>query len=331
MDRDAVREDMGTGEQAGSSALFVFPGRRGAAGALAAATVLALAAAALRRWRDRFMPRRDPRLPFEEFNVFTADGIRLSARRIPGGDLGAVIVAHPAVTGQRYSPLLDMAEVLAEHFDVFTFDFRGHGGSGGRLELDTRGPLEDMRSMVARVRESGYPWVGIVGFSLGGMAALLCAATCGGVDAVVTVGTPPLMPDVEPYRRILPAWSLFLRFLGTRFRAGDGGGPLLMEVAGSFPAIPLLVVHGGAEAFYSREDLDRMLARLGDKAELWVIEGAGHTELAGRESDLAGWLVASSRSRESRKDGATPHAAPGRDDPGVLPRMSLGADLAWDD
>lgn len=254
---------------------------------------LAIAGAAAWRFRHRLMPRRDPRLPFEEFEVTTADGIRIAARRIPGGERGAVIVAHPAVTGQRYSPLVDFAEMLASYYDVYTFDFRGHGDSDGRLELNLEGPLEDMRSLVARVREKGYPWLGAVGFSLGGMAAFLHAATYGGFDAVVTVGAPPLLPDIESHRKVLPVWSVFLRLLGARFRAVNEGGPLPMDAADSFPSIPLLVVHGGNEAFYSRDDLDDMLRKLGNRAELWVIEGAGHTELAGRERDLVDWLLAS--------------------------------------
>ena len=238
------------------------------------------------------MPRRDPRRVFEELEVTTEDGLNIAARRVPGGDRGALIVAHPAVTGQRYSPLLDAAETLAEHFDVFTFDFRGHGGSGGRLEPNLTGPLEDMRAVVSMVRSSGYAWVGAVGFSLGGMAAFLHAATYGGLDAVVMVSAPPPLPDIGPYRKVLPAWSLFLRFLGARFKAVNEGGPLPMDSAEDFPAVPLLVVHGENEFFYPREDLDMMLEKLGDRAELWVIEGAGHTELAGREGDVAGWLLA---------------------------------------
>lgn len=245
-------------------------------------------------WVSGLMPRRDPRRPYEDFTVATRDGLSIAARRIPGGPHGAVIVCHPAVTGQRYEPLVNLAEMLSEHYDVFTFDFRGHGGSDGRLELNLEGPLDDVRSMVAAIRSEGYPWVGAVGFSLGGMATFLYAACDDGLDAVVTVGAPPLMPDIEPYRRILPLWSLFLRMLGARFKAVNEGGPLPMYVADSFPSMPLLVVHGGNEMFYSREDLDEMLARLPQEAELWVIEGAGHTELAGREKDLVDWLLAHS-------------------------------------
>lgn len=288
-------EEAGTRETRGRGPLLIASKARRMVCILAGVLVLALAGtAALRRWMKRLMPRRDPGMPYEEFSVATRDGLRIHARLIRGGDRGAVVVAHPAVTGQRYAPLVDLAEMLAKHFDVYTFDFRGHGGSEGRLELDLRGPIDDMRAVVSRVKETSYPWIGAVGLSLGGMAAFLHAALYGGLDAVVMVGAPPLLPDVEPYRRVLPAWSLFLRLLGARFKAAGGGGPLPMDAAGLFPGVPLLVVHGANEAFYSREDLDAMLARLEKEPELWVVDGAGHTELLGREPDLVAWLLACS-------------------------------------
>ena len=114
---------------------------------------------------------------------------------------------------------------------------------------------------------------------------------------MVMVSAPPGLPDIEPYRKILPAWSLFLRFLGARFKAVNQGGPLPIDKAQDFPHAPLLVVHAANEAFYAREDLDAMLSRLGDRAELWVIEGAGHTELAGREREVSDWLVDARRRR----------------------------------
>ncbi len=260
-------------------------------GMWAAAFVAATGMAAAAAWRSRVMPRRDPRLPFSEFKLRSADGVRIAARHIPGAGGAALIVAHPAVTGQRYAPLVDFAEMAAPRFDVFTFDFRGHGGSEGRLEMNLSGPLEDMRAVVREVRGRGYAWVGAVGFSLGGMAAFILAALDGGLDAVVTVGAPPRLPDIEEYRRIMPLWSLFLRFLGARFKAVNVGGPFPMQVAAGFPDIPLLVVHAEKEAFYERRDLDDMLVILGDKADFMLVEGAGHTELAGREGEVLGWLA----------------------------------------
>ena len=255
---------------------------------------------ALRRWRNRVMPRRDPRVPFRELTIRSGDGTPVHVRRLGDEREEAVIVAHPAVTGQRYSPLVDFAELLCERFSVYTFDFRGHGGSGGRLEMDLGGPVEDLGAVVRLARSCGHPWVGVVGFSLGGMAALVRAALHGDLDAVAAVSAPPVFPDVEPYRRWLPLWSLFLRFLGARFKAAGRGGVAPLEVAGSLPDIPILLVHGEREAFYRREDLELFVERAGGKPELWVLRGAAHTELAGRERDLLRWLEEKAEARESR-------------------------------
>lgn len=245
---------------------------------------------ALRRWRERIMPRRDPHLPYEEKMIPSVDGTTVCVRCLGVAGREAVVVAHPAVTGQRYAPLVELAEMLGGRFRVYTFDFRGHGRSGGRLEMDLSEPVEDLGAVVRHARSQGYHWVGVVGFSLGGMAALVRAAVHGDLDAVAAVGAPPLFPDVERYRRWLFLWSLFLRFLGARFRPRGGGGPTPMEVAKSLPGIPILVVHGEREVFYRREDLDRFLELAGGGVELWVLEGAGHTELAGHEPELLRWL-----------------------------------------
>jgi pimeloyl-ACP methyl ester carboxylesterase len=192
---------------------------------------------------------------------------------------------------------VDLAEMLAAHFDVYTFDFRGHGESGGRLRLGLAGPLQDMEAVVEHVHGRGYAWLGAVGFSLGGMVSIVHAALHPGLDAVAAVGAPPALPDISPYRRLLPAWSLFLRTLGARFTPVSEGGPLPLDVAEGFPPLPLLVVHGEREVFYSRSDLEAMLNRLGDKVEFWEIAGAGHAELAGREPQLVGWFMEKSGNR----------------------------------
>jgi pimeloyl-ACP methyl ester carboxylesterase len=268
--------------------------RRIRVAAIASLIVPALAAVAvgIRKW---IMPRRDPSRMYDDFQLTTGDGVSLAARLIPGGDKGAVIITHPAATGQRFPPLVSLAEIMADHFDVYTFDFRGHGWSEGVMELSLSGPLEDMCTVISEVRSRGYPWVGAVGFSLGGMSAFVHTAIHGDLDAVVTVGAPPRLPDVEPYRHWLPLWSMWLRFLGTRFRAVSDNGPLPMEVAANFPDVPLLIIHGEHEAFYSRDDFRHMLSDLKGGEELWLIEGGRHTELKGKEREVVEWMVEKSQ------------------------------------
>lgn len=265
-------------------------------------------AAAIRLVRDRnlFLPRRDPAVPFRSYRLPTPDGVILSVRGIVRGREAAVILAHPAVTGQRYAPLVELAEKLSDDFDVYTFDFRGHGESGGRMRLGLEGAVVDLAAVAGMVRSAGYRWVGAVGFSLGGMSGLVLAARENPFQALVVVGMPPRFPALTPWRRLfLPPWLLVLRLLGARFSLAAGEVEHPVDAAEAFPGIPLLVVHGEREAFYSRRELDELLQRLGGSAELWIVEGAGHAELRGGEGEVVEWL------RKRREEGADESAPEG--------------------
>lgn len=245
------------------------------------------------------MPRRRPGVPHRQLWAWTRDGVRIAVTHLPrrdGGEAGAAMVlAHPAVTGQRYAPLVGLAEEMARSFDVFTFDFRGHGRSGGVLDfaLGLEAPAADLEAVLGMVRERAYRWVGVAGFSLGGMAAFSLAAKRPRLmDALAVVGMPPRFPELKPYRGWLPLWFLLLRGLGARFRGSCIGGPAPVDLALAFPRdLPLLVVHGGREIFFPEEDLCRLMDLLGEKAELLVVREAGHAELGSGRERFIDWFV----------------------------------------
>jgi pimeloyl-ACP methyl ester carboxylesterase len=205
------------------------------------------------------------------------------------------VLAHPAVTGQSYGPLVDLAEEMTDFFDVYTFDFRGHGASGGVLDLEggLEGPAADLEAVLGLVREGGHLWVGVAGFSLGGMAAFALAVEKPHLlDALAVVGMPPRFPDTGPYRMWLPLWFLLLRGLGARFAGREPRGPTPLDLAQAFPpGLPLLVVHGEREAFYPQEDLFALVERLEEKAELLFVPDAGHAELASGKKRFISWLL----------------------------------------
>ncbi len=254
------------------------------------------------------MPRRDPRIPFRDMRVAARDGVEIAVTHIPrrGGKESdqAVVMAHPAVTGRRYEPLVELAEEMTCHFDVFTLDFRGHGDSAGVLDLERglEGPVADLEAVVRLVRGLGYRWVGAVGFSLGGMAAFALACQKPDMlDALAVVGMPPRFPDIGFRRRWLPLWFLFLRGMGARFSGGALRGPAPLDLAVTYPEDkPLLVVHGGKEMFYPQEDLQSLLRSLRNKAELLWVDDAGHAELGSGRERFLNWLVTAADVGESR-------------------------------
>src|SRR5262249_57180831 len=72
---------------------------------------------------------------------------------------------------------------------VVTFDFRGHGRSGGLATMGDR-EIRDLDVAVAYARELGYRRVAAVGFSMGASIVVRYAGLVGGLDAAVSVSGP---------------------------------------------------------------------------------------------------------------------------------------------
>lgn len=180
--------------------------------------------------------------------------------------------------------------MLHERYDVAAFDFRGHGSSGGSCTLDPIGPAHDLRAVVRHFRARGYRKVAAVGFSLGGMAAVTNAARFGDLDAVVSIGAPPRLPDFSALARHPHLARLSLRLLGARF-SGEGRPSFSpLEMVPHVSPAPLLLVHGEREFTFPRRDFELMWEAAGEPKERLVIPGAGHAELGECASSIHRWL-----------------------------------------
>jgi len=101
------------------------------------------------------------------------------------GSIG-VVLAHMLGSSQlAWAPILPT--LLDQGFHVLTFDFRGHGLSGG-----TRDPSRaaiDLKGAIAKIRSLGASRVLVVGASMGGTAAIVAAAT-EDLAGVVSISAP---------------------------------------------------------------------------------------------------------------------------------------------
>jgi pimeloyl-ACP methyl ester carboxylesterase len=230
--------------------------------------------------------------------LLAADGVRVSARHDPragaaGGAGGArdlaFVLAH-GFTGSSRGPVVrGMATVLARSGGVVSFDFRGHGASGG---LSTVGDLEvlDLEAAVGWARLLGYRRVVPVGWSMGAGVAVRHAALYRGVDAVVAVSSPSRWQyrGTAPMRLLhlgvetAPGRAVLALGYGTRI-AARGWDPwpappdaLVARVAPT----RLLVVHGDSDPYFPLEHARWLAQAAGPTAELWVEPGMGHAEAA---------------------------------------------------
>jgi pimeloyl-ACP methyl ester carboxylesterase len=235
--------------------------------------------------------------------IVTEDGIPIDAVHLPGStDLG-IVVAHGFTQSWHRPGVWQVMRRLNRFGGVVSFDFRGHGRSGGASTLGDR-EIQDVDVAVAHARELGYTRIATVGFSMGASIVLRHAGLIGGVDAVVSVSGPGRWHyrGTKPMRRVHFAIEyrlgrLFARtFLDTRISSGrwDPVPVPPADAAAKIAPTPLLIVHGDQDAFFPVDHAEQLYAAANDPRELWIVPGFGHAEAAAKPALLdriGGWLL----------------------------------------
>jgi pimeloyl-ACP methyl ester carboxylesterase len=221
--------------------------------------------------------------------LVTDDGVAIDAVHIPGDEDVAIVLAHGFTLNWQHGHVWRVANALNAFAGVITFDFRGHGRSGGLSTLGDR-EIRDVDVAVGYARELGYQRVITVGFSMGASVALRHAALTGGVDAVVSVSGPGrwYYRGTRPMR--LVHWAVQHRsgrlatraVLNTRI-SPNGWNPVPLppaDAAARISPTPLLIVHGDADGYFPVDHARQLFAAARDPKELWIVPGFGHAESA---------------------------------------------------
>jgi uncharacterized protein len=215
--------------------------------------------------------------------VNSRTGVTLTARFFAGTNGATVILSHGY--GGNQDEMLPVADALhAAGFNLFTYDLRGCGGSGGQVTL---GALEqdDLRSVIDAVCERpdvDRARLGALGFSMGAAITVMEAADDARIKAVVDDSgwahvrnwVRPRLSDLflRPTRHFSPLALKLLEFrTGVRLRRLRP-----VDVVGRVSPRPILMIHGLADAVVPPADGELMCAAAGEPRELWNVEGLGH-------------------------------------------------------
>jgi fermentation-respiration switch protein FrsA (DUF1100 family) len=236
--------------------------------------------------------------------IVTDDGVPIDTVHRPGNaDLG-IVVAHGFTLNWQRPAVWRIMRRLNRFGGVVSFDFRGHGRSGGASTLGDR-EINDVDVAVAYARELGYRHIATVGFSMGASTVLRHAGLVGGVDAVVSVSGPGrwYYRGTKPMRRVHfavehKAGRMITRtFLHTRISDGRWD-PVPMppdDAAARIAPTPLLIVHGDSDPYFPVDHARQLYAAANEPKELWIVPGFGHAE-AGTQAPLldriGDWLLA---------------------------------------
>jgi fermentation-respiration switch protein FrsA (DUF1100 family) len=263
--------------------------------------------------------------------LVTDDGVPIDTVHLAGDHRLAVIVAH-GFTGSWQRPMVwRVATRLNKFGGALSFDFRGHGRSGGLSTLGDR-EIRDLDVAVRYARELGYRRIAAVGFSMGASVVLRYAGLVGGLDAAVSVSGPGhwYYRGTKPMRRV--HWAVERRsgrlytrnVLKTRISSGrwDPVPVPPAEAAAMIAPTPLLIVHGDRDHFFPSEHAREIYAAAQEPKELWIVPGFGHAEAAADDAlvDRIGRWVAAAVTGQAQ-------ARAGLDDAGLDGADLDGADL----
>ncbi len=229
--------------------------------------------------------------------VSAADGVALRTVHLAADRPTEVaVVLVPGFSCSWDKPFVQrVARWLTPYAGVVVVDLRGQGASAGRSTLGDREVL-DVDAAVSEARRLGYARVVTLGFSMGGAAVLRHAGLLGSdtrepVDAVVSVSAASRWWRIETPRMRWLAWlcttaagrRVAERAMRTRIdpQARYGEGAVTPEVAiARIAPVPVLVVHGGRDAYLLPGNAEDLYAAAGEPRELWLWPDYGHAELA---------------------------------------------------
>ncbi len=220
-------------------------------------------------------------MAFEPVSFPSAHGIRQQGFFVPGTN-GATIIVVPAFNGGRGAQLRDVQVFHNAGFNVLTFNSRSCTAQGW-ISLGYQ-EVEDVQAAYdyLKTRPDADPSrVGLHGFSSAGATSLMAMPHMPTIRSVSAEGgyhNYPAMLGFGQADNFLDALYQFGVVVAYRLLTGaDIHNLNPLDAIGKIGPRPVLLIYGSREVSLpgARLMLERALAN-GVKAELWVVQGAGH-------------------------------------------------------
>lgn len=245
--------------------------------------------------------RREEGILHYSVNLKSRDGVSIKGFFLPGENAQGRTVVFCHEIGAGAASFQKYAYFLRDRgFNIFTFDFRGHGLSGNvkgytPRQWATNHEMKDLRTVLNHLQQRkdvDSKRIGLFGISKGGGIALVVAAKRHGAKAVVTDGAFSTGFTVVDYIRkwvpiylpvsIFPKcfyWFLRVWILWVVPKKMKCRFPSVEKAISNLNSTALLLIHGERDNYISVDQAKRLfkLAK-GENKELWIVPKARHNE-----------------------------------------------------
>lgn len=297
------------------------------------------------------------RLVGEQVAFSAFDGSRLAGMMVRANPTvprrGMIVFAHEFCS-DMHSCARYCRHLHETGYDVFSFDFRGHGQSECASDYTPRQwvtdrELDDMRGAIAYVEDwleqRGLPRrIGLVGISRGACAAILIAAEDPAITCVLSDGAFSTDSTIEHlmkrwayifakvrvlYENHHPAFWRFLRWRMIRHASREFGCkfPSVRKAIMRMTPRPMFFIHGEKDSYLPVEQSRLLYALAPQPKHLWIAPDAKHNQAVIKHPNLYSKLTSDffDRYLDERARGTTAQqlqmtAASAPASPGIPPR-----------
>ena len=229
----------------------------------------------------------DHGLRYSQVSFPSRDGLTLRGWWLEASSGKPCVVTVHGEKGHRAESgamnILDFAGHIVGHgYNVLMFDLRGHGQSEGKHASAGYHEKKDLLGAIDYVKQRGINRIGVIGFSMGAATALMTAAQCQEIDAIVADSSFADLAHVVKSefskRSRLPKFFFPWTLLMAKNLYGIDLSELKpVDAVRQATAPPVLVIHGGQDDTIPVEHA-HMLARSSRNPHsgLWIVPEAQH-------------------------------------------------------
>ncbi len=254
-------------------------------------------------------PRDFERIDGERVTFRAYDNLNLCGMLLRGNHRGrpkGMIIFSHEFSSDMYSCARYCRPLLQSGYDVFSFDYRGHGESSHEPAYQPRQwpsdrEVNDMLGAIAYIeelleREGRPPEIGLFGISRGAGAAILASADDPRIKAILTDGAFSSDTVLEylmkrwayifakvrfVYENHPPQFWRFLRwmlFRECRRKLNCTFPSVRKALRAMSPPRPILFIHGERDSYIPVEQSQLLYEAAPGPKSLWVVPGAKHNQ-----------------------------------------------------
>jgi fermentation-respiration switch protein FrsA (DUF1100 family) len=213
-------------------------------------------------------------IEYQDIELTTEDGIRLSAWYTPPQNGSVILVAH----GHAAQRPEDIYALFASHgYGVIAWDFRAHGKSGG--EFTSIGYYEVMDAKAALdyvLDQPDVKHIGAWGGSMGAVTMIRATAQYPQIEALVSDSAFSTLSDVMNKRVPYPVINPLIRFFAEQQTGLSLDLVRPVDDIRKISPRPVLIIQSSNDAMVPLDSALRLFENAGEPKELWITDKAQH-------------------------------------------------------